>query len=147
MAQADSVRSSTRQLITGGSINQSTNLPAVTANRSDRGSFIGGLGARCPMAEDKAALPLRPRQKRPTGIQPVGLFKWRWYEVNTGQVPTGSNFEALSYLWRLLKNILFGVRRLLSRKRHSPFRARENTIEKMPSRQLVRSSRPRERLK
>jgi hypothetical protein len=47
MAQADSVPSSSRQLITGESANQSTNLravslPAVREERANRGYLIGG---------------------------------------------------------------------------------------------------------
>jgi len=146
MAQADSVRNSTRQLITGGSAIPSTNLPAVTVGPSDRGYFIGSLGRRCPMGEDKAALPLRHCCKRAGGIQPDGLFNRRWYLASTGHVPTGSNIEALFYAWWLLRNILLVARRFLNRNKRLHFRARENAVDKVSSNQLVLLN-PQERLK
>jgi hypothetical protein len=54
MAQGDSVPSSSRQLITGESANQSTKLPAVGVKLSDRGYFIADLGARSITGADKA---------------------------------------------------------------------------------------------
>jgi hypothetical protein len=61
MAQADSVPSSTRQLITGESANQSTNLralnlPAVRVKPVDRRYFISGSDARVIMGTDEAPL-------------------------------------------------------------------------------------------
>jgi hypothetical protein len=64
MAQADSVPSSTRQLITGESASQSTNLPAVGVKPSDRGYLIRGSAARVIMGADGAPLVRLWREKR-----------------------------------------------------------------------------------
>src|SRR5712691_7442164 len=95
MAQADSVPSSTRQLITGESANQSTNRRAVRIKPSDRSYFIGGLGARIIMGDDEAAPLLRHCPEKHGPLEPEGLLKRRWAEVNTGQVPSGANIGAL----------------------------------------------------
>src|SRR5215470_7028705 len=100
MAQADSVPSSTRRLITGESANQSTKLPAVGVKPTDRGYFIADLGARSITGADKAALLLRRCREKHVGIEPGGLLNSRGYEANTGWVPAGSNIESLSYVWR-----------------------------------------------
>ena len=68
MAQADSVPSSSRQLITGESASQSTNLRAVNLpaviKPGDRRYLLGGSHARVIIGGDEAA-PLRlGREKR-----------------------------------------------------------------------------------
>src|SRR5215469_11398107 len=101
MAQADCVPSSTRQLITGESVNQSTNLPAVSVKPIDRRHFIGGSDARIIMGNDEQALNRLWREKRGE-VEPEDLsgnlvvqlgvatedLNRRWYEANTGQVIT-----------------------------------------------------------
>jgi predicted phage-related endonuclease len=107
MAQADSVPSSSRQLITGESTNQSTNLraislPAVAAKKpANRRYFIGGSDARIIMGFNEAALIRLWREKRGE-IEPEDLsnnlivqlglvtedLNRRWYEANTEQVIT-----------------------------------------------------------
>ena len=106
MAQTDSVPSSSRQLITGESANQSTTrralkLPAVTVKPSDRRYFIGGSDARIIMGNDEAALLRLWREKRgeiepedlsgnlvvQLGVTTEGLNR-RWYQANTGQILT-----------------------------------------------------------
>ena len=140
MAQTDAVPSSTRQLITGESVSQSTKLP------SDRGYFIADLGARSITGADKAALLLRRCREKHRGIEPEGLLHRRWYEVNTGRVPAGSNIEILSYVCRLLWNVLLIVLRFLSRNKRLRFSTFQNALKKTSSNQLVRSK-PQERLK
>jgi len=106
MAQTDSVPSSSRQLITGESANQSTTrralkLPAVKIKPSDRRYFIGGSDARIIMGDDEAALLRLWREKRgevepedlsgnlvvQLGVTTEGLNR-RWYQANTGQILT-----------------------------------------------------------
>jgi hypothetical protein len=143
MAQADSVRSSTRRLITGGGVNPSTNLPAVRVKPSDRGYVTAELGARSIMGPDKAALlPRRCREKH-SGIEPEGLLHRGWYAANTGRVPAGSNIEALSFAWRLLRNVLLIALPFLSRNKCLRFSAFENALKKTSSNQLV-PSKPQE---
>jgi hypothetical protein len=139
MAQPDSVPSSSRRLITGESASQSTKLPAVGVKPSDRGYFIADLGALSITGADKAALFLRR-------IEPEGPLHRRWYEGNTGRVPAGSNIETLSYVCRLLWNVLLIVLRFLSRNKHLRFSTFQNALKKTSSNQLVRSK-PQERLK
>jgi hypothetical protein len=63
MAQADSVPSSSRQLITGDSANQSTNLRAAVRIRPvDRHDFIGGLDA--PVITDTSSKQLVPSKSQ-----------------------------------------------------------------------------------
>jgi len=143
MAQADSVPSSTRRLITGESANQSTKLPAVGVEPSDPGYFIADLGAT---GADKAALLLRRCREKHVGIEPEGLLHRRGYEANTGPVPAGSNIETLSYVCRLLWNVLLIVLRFLSRNKRLRFSTFQNALKKTSSNQLVRSK-PQERLK
>ena len=146
MAQADSVPSSTRQLITGESASQSTNLPAVRIKPCDRGYFIGDLGARSIIRAGEApALPHHCRENR-GGIEPDGLFNRRWCEANAGWVPAGSNIGTLSDACRLLWNVLLIVFRFLSRNKRLQVSASQNAVVKVSSNQLVRS-RPQERLK
>jgi hypothetical protein len=136
MAQADSVPSSSRQLITGESANQSTKLPAVRFKPSDRSYLIADLGARSITGAEKAAhLPRHCREKH-GGIEPEGLF--RWYEANTS-LPVGSNIETLSYACRLLSNVLHIVLRFLSRTKRLRFSTFKNALKKTSSNQLVRA--------
>src|SRR3974390_3024362 len=119
MAKADSVPSSSRQLITGESANQSTNLrpvnpPAVRVKPANRGYLIGGSHVSAIIGGDEAR-PFRLwRGKR--GDQPEDLLKCRWYGVNAGQGPVGSNIVALFYvtaaffLGRLLRIVLILLR-------------------------------------
>ena len=146
MAQADSIPSSTRQLITGESANQSTKLPAVRVKPSDRGYFIADLGTRSIMGDDKAALLPRHRREKHGGFKPEGLLNGRWYEANTGRVPTGSNIAPLSYWWRLLRTVLLIALRFMSRNSRLRFSTFKNALKKTSSNQLVRSE-PQERLK
>ena len=101
MAQADSVRSSSRQLITGESANQSTslraiNLPAVRVQRVDRHYFVGDSDARVITDSDEALVLWRWRERRPD-VELEDLSNCRWYAASTGQEPLGSNIGALSF--------------------------------------------------
>ena len=145
MAQADSVPSSTRQLITGESANQSTNLPAVRVKPLDRRHFIGRPDARVITGAGEAP-PLRLwREKRG---RPEDLSNGRWYGVDTGQVPFGPNIGALFHatavflLGCLPRNIILILLRFLNRNK----RLRFGALDKVSSNQLVQS-RPQERLK
>ena len=144
MAQADSVPSSSRQLITGESANQSTNLPAVRTKPSDRGYLILGSGARVIMGAEEARL-LRLRREKRGAVEP-GLSNRRRYGPSTD--PMGSNIGALFYaiaaflLRWLPRNILLILLRVLNRNNRLPF----STFDKLLSDQSVRS-RPQGRLK
>ena len=131
MAQADSVPSSSRQLITGESTNQSTNLravnlPAVRVRPVDRYYFIGGSGAQVVTDTNEASVFWTWRERRPDA-ELEDLSNCRWYAASTGQEPLGSNIGALSFetvgflLGRLLRNILIGLR-LRSRNKRLRFR-------------------------
>ena len=149
MTRADSVPSSTRQLITGGSANQSTNLrpvnlPAVI-KPGDRRYLTGGSHARVIIGGDEAA-PLRlGREKR--GDEWEDPLKCRWDGANAGRLPAGSNIEALFFadaaffLERLLRRIVQILLRFVSRNK----RLRDGALDKASSKQLVPSS-PQERL-
>jgi hypothetical protein len=145
MAQADSVPSSTRALITGESASQSTNLPAVRVKPSDRGYLIRGSGARVIMGAGEAPL-LRLRREKRANVEPEGLSNRRWYGPSTG--PIGSNIAPLLYatdaffLRWLLRNILLILLRVLNRNNRLPF----STLDKFLSDQS-RRSRPQRRLK
>ena len=147
MAQADSVPSSTRQLITGESANQSTNLPAVRVKPIDRRHFIGRSDARVITGAGEAP-PLRLWPENRGYVEPEDLSNGRWYGVNTGQVPFGPNIGALFYatavflLGCLPRHILLILLRFLNRNK----RLRFGALDKAPSNQLVQS-RPQERLK
>jgi hypothetical protein len=149
MAQADSVRSSSRELITGESANQSTNLravnlPAVRVKPADRRYVIGGSDARA--ITDEAPLLWVWRENRPD-VKVEDPSNWRWYAASTGQEPLGSNIGALSYetvgflLGRLLRNILILLR---FRSRNKPLRL--SADDGVSSNQLVRSK-PQGRLR
>ena len=148
MAQADSVPSSTRQLITGESANQSTNLralPAVGVKSADRRYLIGGSDARVIMRSEAPLLWLW-REKR--GNEPEGLLKCRYYGTNAGQARVSSNIEALFhanaafFLGRLLRKIVLILLLFVSRNK----RLRNSAFDNVSSNQLVRS-RPQERLR
>jgi hypothetical protein len=145
MAQADSVPSSTRQLITGESASQSTNLPAVGVKPSDRGYLIRGSAARVIMGADGAPLVRLWREKR-ANVEPEDLSNRRWYGPST--VPMGSNIGPLLYataaffLRWLRRNILL-ILLLLSRRNS---RLRVSALGKVASNRLVRP-RPQGRLK
>jgi len=111
MAQADSVRSSSRQLITGESANQSTSLcggyqesPALLHRR---------LGRPRHYKYQRGSAPLALAEKN---IELEDLSNCRWYATSTGQEPLGSNIGALSFetvgflLGRLLRNIVVLLR-------------------------------------
>jgi hypothetical protein len=146
MAQADSVPSSTRQLITGESANQSTNLravnlPAVGMKPANRRNLISGCDA-VVITGSKAPLPRPWREKRD---EPEDLSNGPWYGVDTGQVPFGPNIGVLFYatavflLGCLPRNILLILLRCLSRNK----RLRFGALNKVSSNQLVQSSRRR----
>jgi hypothetical protein len=152
MAQADSVPSSTRQLITGESVNQSTNLravnlPSVRVQPVDRRYFIGGSDARVIVGTDEAPLLWLWREKR-VDVELEDLLNRRCYGANTGQAPMGSNIGDLFYatavvfLSWLPRNILRILLRFLSRNKCLRFRA----FDKVSSNQLDRS-RPQETLR
>jgi hypothetical protein len=152
MAQADSVRSSSRQLITGESANQSTSLraikppaalklPMVSVQPVDRRYLIGGSDARVTVGRNEAPLLWFWRERRPD-VGPADLSNCRWYAVSTGQEPLGSNIGALSFetvgflLGRLLWNILIQLR-IRSRNKH----LRLSAFDGVSSNQLVPSKR------
>jgi hypothetical protein len=150
VAQADSVPSSTRQLITGETANQSTNLravklPAVRVKPANRRYFFGGSDARVIMRSDEAPLLQLGRKKR--GDEPEDLMECRRYGANVGQAPVGPNIEDLFYAtavflkrlpWRIVLILLLFV----SRNK----RLRISALDKVSSNELVRSN-PEERLK
>lgn len=150
MAQADSVRSSSRQLITGESANQSTNLralnlPAVAVSPANRRYVIGSWDARV-IGSDGAPLPRPWREKR--GDDPEDLFRCRYYGTNTGQAPVGSNIVALGYAnaafflgWLLRKIVQILLLFVRTNKRF-----RSGAFDKPSSNQLV-PSRPQGRLR
>jgi len=151
MAQADSVPSSSRQLITGESANQSTNqravnLPAVRAEPANRHYLTGGSHASATIGGDEAPLRRLWREKR--GDEPEDLLKYRWYGLNAGQAPVGSNIGALFYvnaalfLGRLLRRIVLTLLLFVSRNK----RLRNSALDKVSSNQLV-PSRPHGRLR
>jgi hypothetical protein len=150
MAQADSVPSSSRQLITGESANQSTSLraitlPPVSVQPVDRHRFIGASDASVIRYTDEAPVLWLWRGG---DVEPEALSNDRWYGVDTGQVSFGLNIGALFYatavflLGCLPKNILLILLRFLSRNK----RLRFGALDKVSSNQLIQS-RPQRRLK
>jgi hypothetical protein len=145
MAQADSVPSSSRQLITGESASQSINLravslPAVREERANCGYLIGGSRASGIIGGDETR-PFRLwREKH--GDQPEGLLKRRCYGASLGQAPAGSNIEALFFanavffLGRLLRRIVLILLLFVRRNK----RLRIGALEKVSSNQLVPST-------
>src|SRR5262249_57763698 len=98
MAQADSVPSSSRQLITGESANQSrnlraVNLPAVRGQPVDRRDFIGGSDAPGIIKTKQAPLLLRWRQKGPP-ISMGGPSHCCRYRAPTGPEPPSPDTPA-----------------------------------------------------
>ena len=151
MAQADSVRSSSRQLITGASANQSTSLraiklPAVRVQRVDRHYFVGDSDARVIADSDEALVLWLWRERRPD-VELEDLSNCRWYAASTGQEPLGSNIGAISFetvgflLGRLFRNILI-LLRFRSRNKRLCFRP----FDGMSANQLV-PSKPQGRLR
>ena len=151
MAQADSVPSPTRQLITGEATNQSTklravNLPAVRVQPVDRHYFIGGLDDRVIRYTDEAPV-LRLWRERCPDVELEDLSNCRWYAASTGQEPLGSNIGALSFetvgflLGRLLRNIV-----VLLRFQSGNEPLRPSAFDGVSSNQLVRSK-PQGRLR
>ena len=131
MAQADSVRSSSRQLITGESADQSTSLraiklPAVRVQPVDRHYFVGDSDARVITDSDEALVLWLWQERRPE-VELEDLSNCCCYAASIGQEPMGSNIGALSFetvgslLGRLLRNILIGLR-LRSRNKRLRFR-------------------------
>src|SRR5215468_770872 len=133
MAQADSVPSSSRQLITGERANKSTSLravklPAVSIQPLDRHYFIASSDVR--VIVDGVPLLWIWRERRPD----IEL------ETSIGQERLDSNIGVLSYetvgflLRRLLRNILI-LLRIRSRNKPSYLSA----FDGVASNQLVRS--------
>jgi len=150
MAQADSVPSSSRQVITGESANQSTNLqaislPAVRVEPASRHYLIGALHASAIIAGDEAP-PFRLwREKRRDERE--DLLKCRYYGASLGEAPLGSNIEALFYatavfLKWLLTRIVLILLLFVSRNK----RLRKSALDAVSSNQLV-PSRPQGRLR
>jgi hypothetical protein len=138
MAQADSVPSSTRALITGESASQSTNLPAVRVKPSDRGYLIPSSGARVIMGAEEAPL-LRLRREKRANVEPEGLSNRRWYGPST--VPYGLEYRAFFYatatfFLRWLPRNILPILLLLSRRNS---RLRFSALDKLLSDQSVRS--------
>jgi hypothetical protein len=140
MAQADSVPSSSRQLITGESASQSTNLravnlPAVRVQPADRGNLIGGSDARVIIGSDDASFRRPSREKR--GDEPEHLFR-----ANAGQAPMASNIKALFFanaaffLGRVLRWIVLILMRFVSRNKC----LRIGAFGEVSSKQLVHQS-------
>ena len=141
MAQADSVPSSSRQSITGESVNQSTNLRAANLSAAreepaNRGYLIGGSHVSAIVSGEEAR-PLRLWQEK-RGDQQQNLLKCHYYGANAAQAPAGSSPETLFYaalfLWRLLKWIALILLLLVRRNK----RLRNNALDKASSNQLVR---------
>jgi hypothetical protein len=148
MAQADSVPSSTRQLITGESANQSTSLraikppaalklPVVSVQPVDRYYLIGGSDARVIVGANDAPLLWFWRERR-SDAHLEDLSNCRWYAASTGHEPLGSNIGALSFetvgilLGRLLRNIL-----ILLRFRTRNKLLRPSAFDRVPSNRLA----------
>jgi hypothetical protein len=142
-ANLQAVPRSSRQLITGWSANQSiraVNLPAVRVKPADCRYSMGGPDARVMMGTDEAPL-VRLRREKRGDVEPEDLSNRRWYEANTGQVPTSSNIGALFYatavffLGWLPRNSLLILLWFLSKNK----RLRLSALDKASSNQLVRS--------
>jgi len=142
MAKAGSVPSSSCQLITGESANQSTNLravnlPAVLA----KPDLIRGSHDRAIV--DRVEAPLLQFGRGKCDDEPEGLCNCRYWEPTPGQAPAGSNIGVLFYvkaaffLGPLLKRIVLILFRFVSRNSRLP--------DKVSSNQLVPSA-ERERL-
>jgi hypothetical protein len=149
MAKADSVPSSSRQLITGESANQSTNLRAAdlpaARQEQNRGYLIGGSHVSATISGEEAR-PLRLWQEK-RGDQPQDLLKCRYW-ANAAQAPAGSSPETLFYLnaalflGRLLNWIVLILLLPVSRNK----RLRLSALDKVSPTRLVRPK-PQGRLK
>jgi hypothetical protein len=144
MAQADSVPSSSRQLITGENANQSTNLravtlPAVRVKPTDRRYLVDGSNARVIIGSEKAPFLRLWREKR--GDQPEDLLRRRYYGADAGQGPVSSNIVPLYYvtaaffLGRLIRRIVRTLQPFVSRNK----RLRNSALDYLSSNQLVPS--------
>jgi hypothetical protein len=144
MAQADSVPSSCRQLITGETASQSTNLPAINQRAvrvqpDDCQHISRGSDPRVVMGADGAPLSLwRKRRKR--GDEPEDLLKSCRYGA-AGPAPIGSDIEALFYatavfFQRLPRWIVLILLPFVRRNKH----LRISAFDKVSSNQLVHQS-------
>ena len=111
MAEADTVPSSSRQLITGERANQSASLravklPAVSVQPVDRHHFIGGSDARVITDTGEAFVFSIWRERHPD-VELKDLSNRRWYAASIGQEPRGSNIGAFETAGFLLGR-LFG---------------------------------------
>jgi hypothetical protein len=118
MAQADSVPSSSRQLITGESANQSTslwavNLPAIRVQPVDRRYFIGGSDAPVIKDPDETLVLWIWRKKR-VHVDLEDLSNCRWYAASTSQQPLGtlglSPSRPPAFFWVGCSGTFFGSR-------------------------------------
>jgi hypothetical protein len=152
MAQADSVPSSSRQLITGEAARQSTNLQAanqwaVRVQTVDRRYIVGGSDGRVIMGTDQAP-PLLWRKMRNRSDEPEDMLKCRCYGADAGPALAGSNIGTVScvnaafFLGRLLRRIVLILLQLVSRNK----RLRKSALDNVSSNQLV-PSRPQGRLR
>jgi hypothetical protein len=142
MAQADSVPSSSRQLITGESASKSisvraVSLPAVRVQPVDRRSIVGGSHAPAIIGTDEAPLRLW-RKKRNRGVEQDPL-KSRSYGAKSGPAPMGPNMEALFhsiavFLRKRLPNLIVLI--LLQFVK----RLRVGALDKVSSNQLIHQS-------
>jgi hypothetical protein len=148
MAQADSVPSSSRRLITGEAASQSTNLPAISQRAVgiqpvDRRSTVGGSYAPAIKSIDDAPPSLWQRRRKRGD-----LLKSCCYGANAGPAPVGSNIgvvfcvNAAFFLGRLFRRILLILRRFVSRNKL----LRNGAPDQVSSNQLV-PSRPQGRLR
>jgi hypothetical protein len=144
MAKADSVPSSSRQLITGESANQSTNLPAknLPAAPASRRYLVGGSDASVIARRDESPLLRLGRNK--CGDESEDRLKCRFYGANAGQTSMHSNIGVLFYVkgaiflgW-LLRRIALALLLLVSKRDGAP--------NEVSSKQLVPSSK-KERLR
>jgi hypothetical protein len=148
MAQADSVPSSSRQLITGESAYQSTNLPAknLPAVPASHRYLVGGSDAR--VLSRRGESPLLRLGRNKCGDEPEDQLKCHFYGANAGKTSMHSNIGVLFYVkgaiflgW-LLRRIVLALLLLVSKSK----RLRNGAPDKVSSKQLVPSSK-RERLR
>jgi hypothetical protein len=148
MAKADSVPSSSRQLITGESAYQSTNLPAVNlpAVPASHRYLVGASDARVLSRRDESPLLRLGRNK--CGDEPVDRLKCRFYGANAGKTSVHSNIEVLFYVkgaiflgW-LLRRIVLALLLFVSKSK----RLSNSAPDKVSSKQVVPSSK-KERLR
>ena len=148
MAQADPVPNSNRQLITGESAYQSTNLPAknLPAVPASHRYLVGGSDAR--VLSRRGESPLLRLGRNKCGDEPEDRLKCRFYGANAGKTSMHSNIGVLFYvnaaffLGRLLRRFVLTVLRSVSKNRGF----RNSAPDKVSSNQLV-PSREQERLR